>query len=187
MRKELQSYFYFPQEDNIGGWDFSIKYSQFSLKAIIKIFSQLFRSCFQYSTNLCKGIKLIFIFLSCKYSFLFFMKLPLLTLLPISILVSHFHQLPTSILSSQTTTCCLNVLIFIFYFQFYLLCLEQFLLLCFNEMPLVSSSNSLVKRNQKFQGTDSWVHSEYAFTALGLLTNMYYYICCTEEEMKVER
>ena len=54
-------------------------------------------------------------------------------------------------------------------------------------MLFVSLPNSLDKRNQKFQGTGLWVHSEYAFTVPGMLTNMYYYICCTEEEIKVER
>ena len=98
------------------------------------------------------------------------MKLPPLTLFTISILVSHFLQLPAFLFFSQTTISCLNVLSFIFYFQFYLLDLEQFLLLCFNEMLLVSLPNSLDKINQKFQGTGFWVHSEYAFTTPGMLT-----------------
>ena len=98
------------------------------------------------------------------------MKLLLLTLFPISILVSHFLQLPAFLFFSQMTISFLNVLNFIFYFQFYLLNLEQFLLLCFNEMLLVSLPNSLDKINQKFQGTGFWVHSEYAFTTPGMLT-----------------
>lgn len=112
------------------------------------------------------------------------MKFPLFThFFACSRTCSHFLQLPTSLLSSQTTISCQNVLSFNISnsnFWFY----NRFFLLCFSEILLVSFLNSLVERNQKSPGTCSWMHSECVWRVPGMLIDMYYHIYCTDEKMR---
>lgn len=187
MKKELQSYFYFPLEDIIPGWDL------FFVKISIVFFESIFIKNSPTIQTLLPRSYQSFQRNQVDFHLQLWIKLLFLYETPSSHFIAYFNTCfsfpPTTCFSSlQSDNNFLpEYLQFYFYFQFYLLDLEQFLLLCFNEMLLVSLPNSLDKRNQKFQGTGFWVHSYYAFTAPGMLTNMYYYICCTEEEIKVER